>query len=39
MIGLIISGIILLLIEMMIPGFGIFGLTGLLLLLWASMMG
>ena len=34
MIGLIISGIILLLIEMMIPGFGIFGLTGLLLLLW-----
>ena len=34
MIGLIVSGIILLLIEMMIPGFGIFGLTGLLLFLW-----
>jgi len=34
MIGLIVSSIILLLIEMMIPGFGIFGLTGLLLFLW-----
>ena len=34
MTGLIVSGIILLLIEMMIPGFGIFGLTGLLLFLW-----
>ena len=34
MIGLLVSGIILLLIEMMIPGFGIFGLTGLLLFLW-----
>lgn len=34
MIGLIVSGIILLLIEMMIPGFGIFGLAGLLLFLW-----
>ena len=34
MIGLILSGIILLLIEMMVPGFGIFGLTGLLLFLW-----
>lgn len=34
MIGLIISGIVLLLIEMMIPGFGIFGLAGLLLVLW-----
>ena len=34
MIGLIASSIILLLIEMMIPGFGIFGLTGLLLFLW-----
>lgn len=34
MTGLIISGIILLLIEMIIPGFGIFGLTGLLLCLW-----
>ena len=34
MIELIVSGIILLLIEMMIPGFGIFGLTGLLLFLW-----
>ena len=39
MIGLIISGIILLLIEMMIPGFGIFGLTGLLLLLWGVYDG
>ena len=39
MIGLIISGIILLLIEMMIPGFGIFGLTGLLLLLWGIYDG
>lgn len=34
MIELIVSGIILLLIEMMIPGFGIFGLAGLLLFLW-----
>lgn len=39
MIGLIISGIVLLLIEMMIPGFGIFGLTGLLLLLWGVYEG
>ncbi len=39
MIGLIISGIVLLLIEMMIPGFGIFGLTGLLLLLWGVYDG
>ena len=39
MIGLIISGIILLLIEMMISGFGIFGLTGLLLLLWGIYDG
>ena len=39
MIGFIISGIILLLIEMMIPGFGIFGLTGLLLLLWGIYDG
>ena len=39
MIGLIIGGIILLLIEMMIPGFGIFGLTGLLLLLWGVYDG
>ena len=39
MVGLIISGIILLLIEMMIPGFGIFGLTGLLLLLWGVYDG
>lgn len=34
MIGLILGGIILLLIELMVPGFGIFGLTGLLLFLW-----
>ena len=39
MVGLIISGIMLLLIEMMIPGFGIFGLTGLLLLLWGVYDG
>ncbi len=34
MTGLILAGIILLLIEVMIPGFGIFGLVGLLLFLW-----
>ena len=39
MIGFIIGGIILLLIEMMIPGFGIFGLTGLLLFLWGVYDG